>query len=275
MELNLDKTLITHTVKERAKFLGYEINKAVNNTKIVVDSRGRKIRAVNGNIQLLVPSKVINRKLETFRKGNNPIQRNDRVSLALRSIIDKYNEEIRGLYNYYSLATDVSTKLGKYKFYHYYSLVKTIAKKERLSVHSTIMKHGIDVPTKKGTGTVKLIGVRYKTGKSKGKILTYFNESLKKINKPSQKVDEISIGKEHEIIHRLNAGVCELCGLKSERKKDFVVHHVKKLKDVIEKYNRPDFIPPLWVLAMKGIRRKTLVVCECCHKEIHKTERIS
>ena len=275
LELNLEKTLITHAVKERARFLGYEISKAKVDTKIVVDSRGRKIRAVNGNIQLLVPGEVINRKLETFRQNNKPVQRNDRVNFSIRDIIVKYNEEIRGLYNYYCLATDVSTKLAKYKFYHYYSMVKTIAKKERASVRATIAKYGIDVPRKQGTGTVKIIGMRYKTRKGVGKTLTYFNESLKKVSKPKTKVNEVVTGGWHGIVFRLNAGICELCGAKSGNKKDFVVHHVRKLKDLLDKYNKPGFTPPMWVLVMEGIKRKTLVVCENCHKEIHKTERSS
>ncbi|WP_378954244.1 group II intron reverse transcriptase/maturase [Pelosinus sp. sgz500959] len=275
LELNLEKTLITHAAKERAKFLGYEINKAKVDTKIVVDSRGRKIRAVNGKIQLLVPGEVINKKLKEFRHNHKPVQKNDRVSLKIGEIIAKYNEEIRGLYNYYCLATDISTKLAKYKYYHYYSMVKTIAKKERASVRATITKYGIDVPRKQGTGTVKIIGIRYKTRKGLAKTLTYFNESLKKVSKPKTKVDEVISGRWHEIVNRLNAGTCELCGIRSKNRKDFVVHHVRKLKDLLEKYNRPGFTSPMWVLIMKGMQRKTLVVCENCHKEIHRAEKNS
>jgi hypothetical protein len=61
-----------------------------------------------------------------------------------------------------------------------------------------------------------------------------------------------------------------LCGYKSDNFKDFVVHHVRKLKETLEKYKTPGFVPPLWVMVMEGIRRKTLVVCRHCHKEIHK-----
>ncbi|WP_425057966.1 Group II intron-encoded protein LtrA [Sporomusa carbonis] len=271
LELNMDKTLTTHTVKERAKFLGYEINKAINHDKMVVNSKGHKARAVNGKIQLLVPGDVISKKVVPFKQYGKPMHRNDRVNLSVKDIINKYNEEIRGLYNYYCLATDVSTKLAKFKFYHYYSMVKTIAKKEKTSVRAVVAKYGIDVPRKEGNGTVRLIGVRYNT-KGKEKVLTYFNESLRRVHKPKTKVNEVVSGKWHEIVNRLNAKTCELCGHKSDRSKDFIVHHVRKLKDVLERYKKPGYIPPMWVLVMEGIRSKTLVVCEECHREIHKTE---
>jgi len=42
------------------------------------------------------------------------------VNAPLLDTLTVYNAEIRGLYNFYCLATDVSTKLGKFKFCHYY-----------------------------------------------------------------------------------------------------------------------------------------------------------
>ncbi len=116
LELNLEKTLITHTVKERARFLGYEINKAINNTKLIKASNGCKMRAVNGKIQLLVPGDVINEKLKPFRKNNKPIHCKERENQSLKEMIFEYNAEIRGLYNFYCLATDVSTKVNKFRW---------------------------------------------------------------------------------------------------------------------------------------------------------------
>ncbi|KOA21352.1 group II intron-encoded protein LtrA [Clostridium homopropionicum DSM 5847] len=271
LQLSMEKTLITHTVKERAKFLGYEINKAINNDKLVKNTRGFKTRAVNGKIQLLVPQEVVNNKIKPFRKNNKPHQRNDRVYLDVKEIISKYNDEIRGLYNYYCLATDVSTKLYKFKYYHYYSMVRTIAKKERISIKKVVAKYGIEVPRKEGTGTTRVVGIRYNNS-SGMKLMTYFNDSLTKVRKPLTIVDDTIKVKGEEIIKRLNSNTCELCGFKSNNRNDFGVHHVRKLKEVLEKYKKPSIIPPMWVLVMQGIRRKTLVVCKECHKEIHKIE---
>ena len=48
---------------------------------------------------------------------------------------------------------------------------------------------------------------------------------------------------------------------------NIVVHHIRKLYDLIETYN--DRQMPQWVTIMKNIRRKSLIVCPKCHKEIH------
>ncbi|KNY26936.1 hypothetical protein [Pseudobacteroides cellulosolvens] len=105
--------------------------------------------------------------------------------------------------------------------------------------------------------------------KKEEKTLTYFNDSLKRVHKPQKNLKDSITSKWHEILDRLNACNCELCGHTSNSYKDFVVHHVRKLKQVLEKYKVPGFVPPLWVQVMEGINRKTLVVCKQCHKLIH------
>ncbi|MHB1473822.1 MAG: HNH endonuclease [Dermatophilaceae bacterium] len=66
----------------------------------------------------------------------------------------------------------------------------------------------------------------------------------------------------NELIHRLLAGRCELCG----GWVGLQVHHVRKLAD-LDKPGRPD--RPTWVRLMAMRKRKTLVVCERCHQDIH------
>ncbi len=58
---------------------------------------------------------------------------------------------------------------------------------------------------------------------------------------------------------RLQAGVCELCG--SIGKPNYEVHHVSSVNGL--EGNK------LWEQIMKIKNRKTLVVCEDCHKAIH------
>ena len=57
MELNADKTLITHARTRAARYLGYEITVQHNDSTITA---GR--RAVNGSIALRVPRDVIKAK---------------------------------------------------------------------------------------------------------------------------------------------------------------------------------------------------------------------
>jgi hypothetical protein len=66
--------------------------------------------------------------------------------------------------------------------------------------------------------------------------------------------------KRNELIHRLLAGRCELCGGSA----GLQVHHIRKLADL----NKPGRSErPPWVHLMAMRKRKTLVACETCHQE--------
>jgi len=268
LELNADKTLITNLKDKRVRFLGYEISKSLCDSKITKDTIGRKKRSVNETIQLLVPGEVISKKIQPFTRNGKPASFKARINLPVLDIINEYNSEIRGLYNYYSLATDVSGKINKFKYYHYVSLMKTIARKEKSSVNEVGEKYRIDVPRKQGTGTRRIVGVKYKT-KNGEQTMTYFNESLKMVKEPNTIMSDMyypAINKGSQLIKRLNANMCELCGTPEG---NFEVHHVRKLKDIKAKYRKRGKIIPDWVLTMSKIRRKTLIVCENCHDKIH------
>ena len=123
LELNQEKTLITNLGNEKANFLGYEFTKAHCNTKMGKDKQGNRKRSVNGQIQLLVPHKVISQKIREFTQYGESCVFKPRLKLPVLDIINEYNAEIRGLYNYYCLATNVSQRLYKFKYYHYFSMV--------------------------------------------------------------------------------------------------------------------------------------------------------
>ncbi len=273
LELNMEKTAITNLTDQRVRFLGYEIAKSKDNTVITENTLGVKKRAAKDTIQLLVPGDVIQEKLKPFVQNGKAIHHAARVNVPLFDLLTQYNAEIRGLYNYYCLATDVSTKIGKFKYYHYYSLLKTIACKEKCSIAQVISKYGVDVKLKQASGTRKIFGVAYQT-KEGTRTLTYFNESLKKKDQPlqgkiAQGIVETIVPQRHQILDRLNANKCELCGFQSEDASNFEVHHIRKLKDVKQKYMKRGDHVPNWVLAMCSLRRKTLVVCHKCHTAIH------
>jgi hypothetical protein len=66
----------------------------------------------------------------------------------------------------------------------------------------------------------------------------------------------------NELIGRLIAGRCELCGSAQRLE----VHHIRKLSDL----NRPGRNEkPAWVQIMAKRRRKTLITCTACHDNIH------
>lgn len=274
LELSDAKTLITHLPSKNLRFLGYEISKSQENTAISVDSIGRRKRTVNGTIQLLVPGDVIENKLKRFRKGQKPDRRPERINNPVLDILTAYNSEMQGLYNYYRLATDVGKKLNKFKFYHYGSLLKTIAHKEKTSISRVLAKYGVTVPRKCGTGVRLVFGVSYMTKKGL-QTRTYFNESLCKMDTPCPGKGADGIVSyaytpiRHQILDRYNAGKCELCGYESDDNGEFEIHHVRKLKDIKQKHAKRGTALAAWKLKMAALNRKTLVACKPCHVKIH------
>lgn len=242
LELNREKIALTHLNDQRIRFLGYDIARTRAKTALTEDTLGVQKRVANETIQLLVPGEVIQEKLKPFIKNGKAVHHNARVNLPLLDLLTQYNAEIRDLYNYYCLATDVSTKLGKYRYYHYYSLLKTVARKEQCSIAQVLSKYGVDVKLKQKTGTRKVFGVSYQI-KEGPQTLTYFTDSLKKKDRPqegkiAQGIIEVIIPGRHQLLDRGKAEECELCGHKVDEMSNFAVHRIRKLKDIKQHYSR-------------------------------------
>jgi hypothetical protein len=167
----------------RIEYLDYDIAKSKNNINITKEGSRNRNKQSNEMIDLLVPSNVINYHLKPFIKNKKAAHYDKRVNLSLLDIINIYNTEVKNLYNYYCLATDVGTKLRKFRYYHYGSLAKTIAKKEKSTVKKVITKYGVNLQRKNSPGLRKIIGVYYE-GKEGKKQVTYYNHSFKTINNP-------------------------------------------------------------------------------------------
>jgi len=69
--------------------------------------------------------------------------------------------------------------------------------------------------------------------------------------------------KRSEVVQRLFAGKCELCNMEDV---PLNVHHIRKLADLDRPGRRPKAD---WESRMSAMKRKTLVVCEDCHRIIH------
>jgi group II intron reverse transcriptase/maturase len=174
-----EKLPITNLCDQRVRFLGYEIARPALATR----RPEAQARAASETIQLLVPGEIIQEKLKPFVSNGKATHYNARINVPLLDLLMQYNAEIRGLYNYYCLATDVSKKIGRYRYYHYHSLLKTVARKEQCSIAQILSKYGVDIKLKQKTGTRKIFGVVYQT-KAGSRTLTYFNESIKRRELP-------------------------------------------------------------------------------------------
>jgi group II intron reverse transcriptase/maturase len=269
IELSNEKTVITNPLTNRCRFLGYDIVKGIDHTQIVKTKNGRKVRSVTGVLQLLVPGDVIREKIRPFQRNGKPTHRPDRVNTPVEGLIAQYNNEIRGLTNYYCMAANVARQIYRFQYYHYYSLVKTVGLKFKLSMRKTLKKYGVDVKRKSGTGTRRILGVVHET-KNGPKQLAYYNAPIKRTIRPhGERIVEYEAAAYHEseIIRRLSYGQCELCGSRSDPM-NLEVHHIKKVKDLKTRYEGRD--QPKWASVMIKIRRTSLVLCNCCHRSVHR-----
>jgi group II intron reverse transcriptase/maturase len=148
LELSDEKTLVTHT-ENAAKFLGYEISvRKSNDTKRSVNGVLR--RTFNKTVRLMIGKDTVKKKLLEYRvleikihDGKEQWKPKSRPSLSCYDdleILNKYNQEIRGLYNYFSLANNCSS-LTKFGYIMQYSMYKTFAQKYRTKVTQVLKKY--------------------------------------------------------------------------------------------------------------------------------------
>jgi hypothetical protein len=102
LELNQQKTLITHARSQPARFLGYHIKVQHCDAKITKGQRG-----INGKIALRVPPDVIRTQCARYREHGKPWHRSRLQNLGDYDIVRIYGAEYRGVVNYYLLARDV------------------------------------------------------------------------------------------------------------------------------------------------------------------------
>jgi group II intron reverse transcriptase/maturase len=115
LELNQEKTLITHGRSGAARFLGYEIT--------VQHSRDRP--QVNGAIRLRVPRAVITAKCAPYLARGKPERRTELMNLTDLQIISAYGAEYRGIVQYHLLAGDV-WRLNRLEWVASTSMLKTL-----------------------------------------------------------------------------------------------------------------------------------------------------
>ena len=101
LELNQQKTLITHARSQPARFLGYHIKVQHCDAKITKGQRG-----INGKIALRVPPDVIRTQCARYREHGKPWHRSGLQNLDDYDIVRIYGAEYRGVVNYYLLASD-------------------------------------------------------------------------------------------------------------------------------------------------------------------------
>ena len=252
-----EKTLITNAGSQAAKFLGYEIKaQRVND---YIDPKGR--RGANGAIALLVPAKVIEEKCKKYMKRGKATHRNNLLQDDDFSIVQTYQQEYRGLVQYYILAQNLFW-FSKLYWYMETSLLKTLACKHRSSINKQKAKYRTTITSTSGK-TVPCLQVVVERPNKKPLVATWGGISL--VHKLKAVIEDIPYkvyGGRTELVKRLLAEKCELCG----STENIEVHHIRKLADLKKKGQAE---VPKWVQIMSARKRKTLVVCRECHVAIH------
>lgn len=258
MELSREKTLITHS-SEYALFLGYNIC-VLRTSQIRRGGKAHcKMRTLNNKSELSIPFGKIekflfNKKIMEQKSDGRlvPIHRPELVGCTDLEIVSTYNAELRGICNYYNLASNFS-HLNYFSYMLEYSCLKTLANKHKCSISK------IKRMFKDGEGRW---GIPYetKTGKKRCYFAKY-QECRQSVN-VSDVIDNSGFIFRHSVNSfekKLSAKVCELCG--TTKSAEYEIHHVNKLKNL--KGKEP------WEKAMIAKKRKTMVLCKDCHKKIH------
>lgn len=258
-ELHLDmsdeKTLITHASTQTAKFLGYEITVAQEDSK-----RTKGQRTVNGVIQLRVPQRFVEERSARYMRRGKPIHRPERMSNEDFSIVADYQAEYRGYVQYYSLAVNIA-KLNKLRWIMWSSLLKTLANKYKTSVRKIGTRYIKSV--KLPHGTRKCVEVIVEREGKKPLVARFGGIPLKRNLRTTIRDQQLLPWKpkRSELLQRLLADTCEICGAIG----NIEVHHIRALKDLHVKGRKAK---PLWMQIMSARRRKTLMVCARCHDDI-------
>lgn len=260
LTLSMEKTKITNSA-ETARFLGYDIFVS-RSQEIKRLSNGRKARIYSGVVNMYAPFDKWSAKLMelgVIRIKKDPsgkehwkiLHRGKLINRSDIEILRKYNAEVRGMINYYSLACN-TTAMTHFRSVMKYSMLKTFAAKYRTKVSKIKARY-----LKDGA-----FAVPYET-KSGRKESVFDNKRIERSKEPLFGQVDIKemykkYGKPNGLARKLKVKTCELCGVVCD---DIEIHQIKKLKDADTNTE--------WGHLMLARRRKTLAVCPACHKKIH------
>jgi len=266
LEMSQEKTLITNA-QDSAKFLGYEIS-ARRSMEYRRTKQGITRRPFTGQIVLKVSYKTVLNRLHSYdalqikqvnrKEELKPSSRRYMVNRPDADIMAQYNLELRGFYNYYSIAENIGYYGWKFNYFMKYSMLKTLGRKHKRTVGQILEKYrdGMDVV------------IPYKDSKGNEKVRVWYNGGFKcksfKLVYEDNHYDNIPNTMylpAPTLIERLRERKCELCGTEG----DLVMHQVRNINQL-----KAD---TRWNTLMIKRHRKTLAVCTDCDALIHNYDK--
>lgn len=252
LELSQEKTLITHAETGKARFLGYDLK--------MMRTKGQNRKSVNGFMWYGIPHEVVQENIQKYtQKGrihHRPYMMND----SDYDIIRNYQSEFRGLQNYYCMAHNLKT-LGMVNNAAQTSMLKTLAAKYKSSVKKMRDKYRTEKTIKGKTYKVYQVTID-RDGKKP--LISFYGGPRMRDDTPAKITDSLyySFKRRYEIINKIEAGKCEMCGLEGPVE----MHHREPMKNVHKKGEKS---LPAWEVKMIAMNRITIPVCWNCHKAIH------
>jgi group II intron reverse transcriptase/maturase len=253
------KSGIQHNT-ETIRFLGYDIRVRHDEktVKTVLQGQPIKKRTMKGTISLMVPDAKLKSFADKHGYGNwETLVAKHNTFLTNASdteIARRYSAEMRGIAQYYALAKNFATALGKLRILWIRSFLKTMANKHQTSVQkiATMLNRGSYM-------AVRETGSNGKTTETK----LFRVKDVKRKAIPYGYIDNPPLVFKYtggsELLKRMNANKCEYCGTEGGY---FENHHVRHLADMKEG-KQP------WQQLMIARKRKTLVLCVDCHHKLH------
>lgn len=264
LELSEEKTLITNA-QESAKFLGYEIS-IRKSEAMKRNKQGWLKRPFSGRIMLTLPIATVQKKLLELKAMELRVINGKEIWYAMprnyltkedpATICARYTTEIRGLYQYYRIADNISYAGNKFGYIMRYSFCKTLAKKLNSSTAKVIRKYKRDHD----------LAIPYQTKKGETKFRIFYNDGFAK-QEPNKdatcdNLPNTFVLPYPTIAERLMEHKCELCGATNVQTLTYQVRKLKGLNPNTE-----------WHRIMIRTWRKTLVVCEHCNVKIHANDK--
>ena len=254
LELSEEKTLITHAYLDSAQFLGYEVER-------IIEEHTKPQKHAANELQLSVPVKAIKEKCERYKRHGKIIPRAELINDSDYNIVNLFQIQYLGYIQYYVLAHNTHI-LNELRWIMEKSLLKTLAKKHKTSARKLAKQCQKTIQTP--YGPLRCFEMQVLSEKNP-RIVRFGDTTLRRKKRPitgEQYRDSYIKCRHTELIDRLLTNQCEYCGSMGRVE----VHHVRKLADIDKGEQTPK---SQWAQEMVARGRKTLVVCKACHRAIH------
>ena len=256
--LSEEKTLITHAYLDSAQFLGYEVER-------IIEEHNKPQKHTANELRLSVPVKAIKERCERYKKRGKIVSRADLVNDSDYNIVSLFQSQYISYIQYYVLAHNTHI-LNELRWIMEKSLLKTLAEKHKTSVRKLAKQYQKTIQTP--YGSLRCFEMQV-LSKKKPQIVRFGDTTLRRKKRPiaGELYRDSYIKCRHtELIDRLLANQCEYCGSMGRVE----VHHVRKLADIDKGGRAPK---PRWMQEMVARGHKTLIVCKACHRAIHAGRR--